>query len=156
MSASVTERIRELLQDRAVSFTLKEHAPVKTSQEAADVRGTPLHEGAKALVFAADDAVVLAVVPAHKRVGTRAFKRAFGVKNLRMVNPDELRELTGLPVGAVPPFGSVLDLPTYVDRGLLANERISFNAGSRSASIVMACRDYIAVEQPTLGDFAAD
>ena len=100
--------------------------------------------------------MVLAVVPADKRVGTRAFKRAFGIKNLRMITPDELRELTGLPVGAVPPFGSVLDLPTYVDRGLLENERISFNAGSRSASIIMACRDYIAVEQPTLADFAEE
>lgn len=156
MTLSVTARIQELLHSRGITFTFKEHAPVKTSQEAADIRGTPLHEGAKALVFAADDAMVLAVVPAHKRVGTRAFKRAFGVKNLRMVKPEELSELTGLPVGAVPPFGSVLDLPTYVDRGLLENDRISFNAGSRSASIIMACRDYIAVEQPTLGDFAED
>ena len=156
MSISVTARIQKLLRNCGVTFTFKEHAPVKTSQEAADIRGTPLHEGAKALVFAADEAHVLAVVPAHKRVSTRAFKRAFGVKNLRMVNPDELRELTGLPVGAVPPFGSVLDLPTCVDRSLLENDRISFNAGSRSASIIMACRDYIAVEQPTLGDFAED
>ncbi len=156
MSSTVTERLLSLLRDHEVSFSFKEHAPVKTSQEAAAVRGTPLHEGAKALVFAADEAMVLAVVPAHRRVGTRAFKRAFGIKNLRMVNPDELRELTGLPVGAVPPFGSVIDLPTYVDRGLLANERISFNAGSRTASIVMACQDYIDVEQPTLADFAAD
>ncbi len=156
MSGSVTERIQELLRASGIAFTFKEHAPVKTSQEAAAVRGTPLHEGAKALVFAADETTVLAVVPANKRVGTRAFKRAFGIKNLRMVTPDELRELTGLPVGAVPPFGSVLSLPTYVDSGLLENERISFNAGSQTASIVMACRDYIAVEQPTLGEFAAE
>lgn len=156
MSTPVTERILALLRDHGVTFTFKEHEPVKTSQEAAAIRGTPLHEGAKALVFAADDATVLAVVPAHKRVGTRAFKRAFGIKNLRMVNPDELRELTGLPVGAVPPFGGVLNLPTYVDRGLLANERISFNAGSRSVSIIMACQDYIDVEKPTFGDFGED
>lgn len=156
MSISVTERIQELLRANGVSFTFKEHAPVKTSQEAADIRGTPLHEGAKALVFAADNATVLAVVPAHRRVGTRAFKRAFDIKNLRMVKPDELRALTGLPVGAVPPFGSVLDLPTYVDRGLLANDRISFNAGSRSASIIMACKDFIDVEQPILGDFSEE
>ncbi len=154
MQSPVVERIRRLLHDHDVSFCFKEHAPVTTSQEAADVRGTPLREGAKALVFAADGALLLAVVPAHKRVGTRAFKRAFGVKDLRMIAPDELRERTGLAVGAVPPFGSVLELPTYVDRSLLENERISFNAGSRSASIIMACRDYIAVEQPTLGDFA--
>lgn len=154
MQNPVVERIRRLLLDRGISFCFKEHAPVTTSQEAAAVRGTPLREGAKALVFAADGALILAVVPAHKRVGTRAFKRAFGVKDLRMIAPDALRERTGLAVGAVPPFGSVLDLPTYVDRSLLENERISFNAGSRSASIIMACRDYIAVEQPTLGDFA--
>ncbi len=156
MAPTITERIQALLDARGIRYQLLTHAPVETSEEAAAVRGTPLHEGAKALVYRGDGALLLAVLPAHLRVNSRALKRALGIKDLRLISPADLHESTGLQVGAVPPFGSVLGLPTYVDRGLLANERISFNAGSRTYSIVMSCQDYLAVEQPTLLDFAAE
>jgi Ala-tRNA(Pro) deacylase len=154
MSTPITGKIVALLQERGIAFQLLHHAPVTTSQEAAAVRGTPLHEGAKAIVFSADGRLLLAVLPADRRVDTRAFKRQHGIKDLHMVSAEELRAQFELEVGAVPPFGSVLGLPTYVDRGLLANQRISFNAGSRTTSIIMACQDYIAVEQPTVAEFA--
>ena len=52
-------------------------------------------------------------------------------------------ELTGLVPGAVPPFGEpILSLPLYVDASVLANERIAFNAGSLTDSIIMPIHDY--------------
>src|SRR5437016_14570876 len=102
--APVTDRLLALLRANAVDFQVLTHDPVHTSQEAARARGTPLEQGAKALVFQADGRTVLLVVQAHRRVDTRAFKRTVGVKNLRMVAADDLKALTGLDVGAVPPF----------------------------------------------------
>jgi prolyl-tRNA editing enzyme YbaK/EbsC (Cys-tRNA(Pro) deacylase) len=132
------------------------HEPTRTSEESARVRGTPLEQGAKAMVFQADGDPVLLVLQAHLRIDSRAFKRAFAVKNLRLVSPDELRELTGLEVGAVPPFGSLIGLPTYVDRRLLDLPQISFNAGSRTASVIMATSDYGRLANPTIADFALE
>jgi len=129
------------------------HPPVRTSEEAAQVRGTPLEQGAKALVFQADGRHILLVLQAHRRVDSRAFKRTFGVKDLRMVSPHDLKTLTGLEVGAVPPFGHLLNLPTYADERLLTLPCISFNAGSRSTSVVMSPQDYARLEQPTIGRF---
>jgi Ala-tRNA(Pro) deacylase len=152
----LTQRLVALLEEGGARFKLMRHEPVSTSEEAARVRGTPLEQGAKALVFRADGQAVLLVLPASRRIDSRAFKRAFGVRDLRMVSPDELRDLTGLEVGAVPPFGNLLDLPTYVDERLLDLPQISFNAGSRSVSVVMATDDYRRLAAPTPERFASD
>ena len=60
----------------------------------------------------------------------------------------------GLRPGSVPPFGSVIGLKTYVDKSLLENEEISFNAGSLTDSIKMRLKDYLSVENPTVEDFS--
>src|SRR5256714_10618381 len=101
----VTDRLLAFLRANEADFHVLTHAPVRTSQEAARARGTPLEQGAKALVFQADERTVLLVVQAHRRVDTRAFKRAVGVKNLRMVSADDLKALTGPGGGGGPPVG---------------------------------------------------
>jgi Ala-tRNA(Pro) deacylase len=153
---ALTARLLKYLRDHNVEFQFMTHEPVRTSEEAAKVRGTPLEQGAKALVCRADDKVVLLVLPANRRLDTRAFKRMAGVKNISMVSPDELRELTDLEVGAVPPFGNLLGLPTYADERLFSLSHISFNAGSRTVSVIMAPGDFQRLVRPTVGRFASD
>lgn len=117
------------------------------------MRGTPLEDGAKALVCHADERLVLIVVPANLRLDTRAFKAAYGIKNLRMASADEVEALGAIP-GGVPPFGSAMGLQTYADEGLAARDRLSFNAGSRTTSVVVGAADYLRIEQPVMGRFA--
>lgn len=73
-----------------------------------------------------------------------------------MVTRDELYDLTGLEVGAGPPFGSLLGFPTYVDGCLLVQPRSAFNAGSRTTSVIMATADYTRLVQPAVASFAAE
>jgi Ala-tRNA(Pro) deacylase len=150
------DRLTAYLEEAGATFQVMSHEPVTTSEDAARVRGTPLEQGAKALVFRADDRVVLLVLPANRRIDSRAFKAAYQVGNLRMVSAEELRELTGLEVGAVPPFGNLLGIPTYVDERLLALPRIAFNAGSRTTSVIMDTQDFARLAAPTVGRFASD
>jgi Ala-tRNA(Pro) deacylase len=154
--SDLTQRLIALLEKNEADFRVMHHEPVRTSEEAAQVRGTPLEQGAKALVFHADDRVVLLVLPANRRIDSRAFKRAFGVKNLRMVSAEELFELTGLEQGAVPPFGHLLGLPTFVDERLIELPQISFNAGSRTTSVILAVPDYRRLADATVARFAAE
>jgi Ala-tRNA(Pro) deacylase len=154
MTASLSERLLALLRDCGVAHRVLEHPEVRTSEEASRVRGTPLEAGAKALVCAADDRLVLAVVPAHRRLDGRAFRRLAGVRSVRMIEPDRVLDLVGAPIGAVPPFGSLFGLPTYADRAVAEREEIAFNAGSRGRSVVMRGPDYAAIERPILGDLA--
>jgi Ala-tRNA(Pro) deacylase len=154
MAAAVTERLLALLAAEGADFQVLQHAPVRTSEEAAHIRGTPLEQGAKALVFRGDTRTLLLVVQAHRRLDTRAFKRSYGIKNLHLLPAEELLTLTGLEPGAVPPFGSLLGFPTYADERLLSMPRLVFNAGSRSTSVLLATADYLRLEQPTIGRFA--
>jgi Ala-tRNA(Pro) deacylase len=153
---TLTDRLLAYLRLNGADFQVLHHEPVRTSEEAARVRGTPLEQGAKALVFRADERLLLVIVPAHRRVDTRVVKRALGIKNLRMIDAEELMTLTGLEVGAVPPFGNLLDLPAYVDERLVALPRICFNAGSRTTSVILATADFVRLANPTIGRFAAE
>ena len=151
----VFEKLRFLLDANNVSYKLMEHEAGYTSEQAAQVRGTRLQQGAKALVFEADKRPLLLVVAADRRIDSRAFKRVFGVKDLRLASAERMTELTGLTIGAVPPFGSLMGLPTYVDEPVLENEEIVFNAGSLTRCILMKAVDYLRLEQPIQGNFSS-
>jgi prolyl-tRNA editing enzyme YbaK/EbsC (Cys-tRNA(Pro) deacylase) len=49
-----------------------------------------------------------------------------------------------------------MELPTYVDERLLTLPRISFNAGSRTVSVIMAVADYARLAGATPARFAGD
>ncbi len=53
--------------------------------------------------------------------------------------------------GAVPPFGSLFNVPTYVDESLFKQgDFINFNAGLRTRSMIMKSDDYKKLEVSTV------
>jgi Ala-tRNA(Pro) deacylase len=151
---TVFARIEELLTSRGAPFDVLRHAPVYTSQAAAEIRGTRLSSGAKALVCKVDGQFVMFVMPADRRLDSKQVRKAFGFKSLRFATTEEVLELTTLAPGAIPPFGQLFRLPTYCDERLADEPRINFNAGDHAVSMSMAYADYLVVEQPRLGQFA--
>jgi Ala-tRNA(Pro) deacylase len=155
-STSVFGRLTALLDAAGVAYSVTRHAPVRTSEEAAQVRGTPLSSGAKALVCKAGERFVLLVMPADRRLDSAAARRQLGAKSLRFATSGEVAGLTGLLPGAIPPFGQLFGLATVCDERLAAEATINFNAGDRGISVAMAAADYLAVERPALGRIAHD
>ncbi len=155
MTGSVFELVENLLKQHGASFEVLRHAPVFTSEEAATVRGVPLSTGAKALVCKADAQFAMFVVPADRKLDGKQVRKFLGIRALRFASPDELKQLTGLAPGAIPPFGSLFGLPTYCDSHLAENERINFNAGDHCISVSMRYADYSQVERPNLGCLTA-
>lgn len=153
-SRTVFERIEDLLGRHGVEFQVLRHEPVYTSQQAAEVRGTPLSSGAKALICKVEDAFVMFVVPADRKLASGMVRRGLGWRKLRFASREEVLERTGLEPGSIPPFGSLFGLATYCDRRLGDNETINFNAGDHAISISMTYADFLRAEAPTLGDFA--
>ena len=60
--------------------------------------------------------------------------------------------------GAIPPFGSIFGVKTFVDESLLKQgEVINFTAGLRTCSIQMNGKQYIELEKPVaVGCFSDD
>ncbi len=142
------EKILKLLDKNNVDYQEYEHESVFTSKEAARVRGTNIHQGAKALVMQADEDFILFVLPADLDADLEKLQSRLGVKKLAMVSKESVMAKTGLRVGSVPPFGSLIGLKTYVDSGLSDNHEIAFNAGRHDRSIKMKYSDFIKVENP--------
>lgn len=153
MAESVFDRVETLLRQHGIPFEVLRHEPVYTSQQAADIRGTPLASGAKALVCKGDDRFVLFVLPADLKLDSKAVRLAQGWKKLRFADAQEVLRLTGLEPGSIPPFGSLFGLPTLCDVRLGNNQMINFNAGDHCISVSMPYADYVRAESPQLGDF---
>ena len=154
MLEPVFHRVEALLREHQAAFAVMRHAPVYTSQEAARVRGTPLASGAKALVCKGDDMVVMFVIPADRKLDSKAVRQSRGWRKLRFLTRDEVLQITGLEPGSIPPFGSLFGLPTLGDTRLGLNEKINFNAGDHAISVSMAYAEYIRVESPEMGTFS--
>lgn len=154
MTVSVFDRICQLLAARGVMFDVLRHGPVYTSEEAAAVRGTPLASGAKALICKADERFIMLVLPADRKLASKAVRKSQNIKSLRFGSHEEVAQLTGLAPGSIPPFGSLFGLPTWCDERLGEHPRINFNAGDHSISLSVNYADYLAAEQPLMGIFA--
>ena len=152
----VLDAIRALLAREGVTFREVHHEPTHTSEESARARGEDVRIGGKALVIKVDDTFALFVLSAARKLDSGAVRRRFGAKKARFATPDELHAMTGLVPGSVPPFGRVL-LPfdLYADPSVTENERIAFNAGSLTDSIILDVRDWLRVARPTMFAFAA-
>ena len=150
MNRSIHEAILKMLEEAAIDYRHLTHEPTRTSAEAARVRGLSMRMGGKALLMKAGtgDRFVLVVLSAALKLNSNAARHELGVDRLRFATLDELKELTGLVPGAVPPFGApILPFPLYVDQSIAGNDRIAFNAGSLTDSIIMSMADYRRVAQ---------
>ncbi|MGA9365395.1 MAG: YbaK/EbsC family protein [Bacteroidota bacterium] len=155
-TATVYEEIKKLLASHGVEFREVHHEPTRTSAESAKARGEDLAIGGKAILMKVGEEFKLFVLSAAKKVDSQKIKEHFGEKKLRFATPEELMDLTGLVPGAVPPFGKpVTPFDLYVDVSITANEKIAFNAGSLTDSIIMGCKDYLQVASPEVFEFAA-
>ena len=140
---SVCRRIRDLLDEHGCPYRHLQHEPTPTSEDSARVRGEPLEVGGKALVLKVDDAFIVLVLSAARRLDSKRLRAALGARKVRFATREELLERTGLVPGSVPPFGApLLPLTLVVDRSVLDNERIAFNAGSLEESIIMSVDDW--------------
>jgi len=149
MPEDVNARILAHLDGAGVPYRRVLHPPTPTSEDAARARGESLWAGGKALVMKVDDRVCLFVLRAPLRADSGAIRRHFRAKKLRFLSRDELHELTGLVPGGVPPLGEpVLPLPLFLDESMREGEKVAFNAGTLTESVILSTGDYLRVAEP--------
>jgi Ala-tRNA(Pro) deacylase len=151
----VFEQILALLEQHCIPYKLTEHQPVRTSEEAARVRGVALKTGAKAMILRGKDDYYLFVLPADKRIDWKRARALLHLNSLRFATEEEAEQVAHVKMGSVPPFGNILGLPTYFDEGLFENEVVNFNPGSTTHSIAMSSADLRALVSPIVASFAA-
>lgn len=148
-------KICHFLKDNNIFFKSINHSPTFTSEESAKVRGEDLSIGGKALLMKVDEIFSLFVLSASKKLNSKKLKKSLKSKILRFSTREELFEITKLVPGCVPPFGEpILPLKLYVDKSILENSKIAFNAGSLTDSIVLEMKDYLSIAKPEIMEFS--
>jgi len=98
----------------------------------------------------------LFVLPADLQLDAKRVKQELKIRSVRFATREELFDLTGLVPGSVPPFGSpVLPFELYGDPTIgSVEDKVAFNAGSLTTSIVMKASDWKAIAKPVQFSFA--
>jgi prolyl-tRNA editing enzyme YbaK/EbsC (Cys-tRNA(Pro) deacylase) len=78
------------------------------------------------------------VLAPHRLDVNHAVKARLGTRKASFASADETRELTGMEIGGVTPFGLPPRLPVLVDAAVMARPRIVLGGGSRSWKVIAA------------------
>jgi Ala-tRNA(Pro) deacylase len=109
---------------------------------------------AKVVVIKERDGYAMAVVPASCVLDLDRLKGLIGHGDVRLASVEEIERVTGgVPGGAVPPFGGLYGLKTFVDRALANEPEITMPAGDFASSLRMRGSEYLRLAGAHVGDF---
>lgn len=137
-------------------------APTPTVLAAARALGVEADQIVKSVVFLVEDRPFLVYGCGTRRVDPRKLADRLNVsrKKVRLADADQVLDLTGYPVGTVPPVGLKTPMPAFMDPAIQAHEVVYAGGGGmdallriRSAELIRASRAEIA---PMLRDDETD
>jgi prolyl-tRNA editing enzyme YbaK/EbsC (Cys-tRNA(Pro) deacylase) len=104
--------------------------------------GFPLETSGNCILVASKDdppvlAACLALATTKLDVNKRV-RKLLGVRKLSFAPADLTRQVTGMEIGGVTPFGLPSDLPVYLDARIRDLDRVVVGGGSRSLKLVVA------------------
>ncbi len=148
----IVEKLRQFLEQEKVPYSVHSHPEAYTALEIAALEHVKGRMLAKVVVAkTGDDALVMLVVPADRRVDFRKVAAALGAEDIRLAHESEFRDaFPACEVGSMPPFGNLFGLPVLADELLGENEDIVFNAGTHTLTVKLRFTDFARVVQPRM------
>jgi Ala-tRNA(Pro) deacylase len=143
------------LSARGAKYEAVTHPAAVTAQEQAAVMHVPGQGVAKVLILKERDGYVMAVVPASTEADLDRLKGLIGDGEIRLATVEELRAVVPdcMP-GAIPPFGAMYELRSFVDQRLLAVPQVTMPAGDAASAIRMGSAEFRRLVGASAGDFA--
>jgi len=147
----VPVRLIRCLNDNAVRYEIL-HQPLDPPGSGRQFRSVP--GWVEAAVVRAKKQHLLAVLPAGHTIDLKRFARLVG-EPVRLETEDAFKWLfPDCALGAIPPFGNLYGLATWVDNALVRSADIVFFAGTPIDSIKLAYSAYIGIVRPSIGAFS--
>src|SRR5262245_30758165 len=76
------------------------------------------------------------VLATHRLDVNRAVRDKIGTRKASFASADETRELTGMEIGGVTPFGLPDNLPVWIDAAVMPLPRVVLGGGSRHWNVI--------------------
>ncbi len=139
-------RIFKFLTENKARYEIVPHRTVYTAYDkAATLRVKPNMIG-KTLVLKMDKLILVVLIAGNKNLDKNKFKKTVNdwqkkkeekpVKKVDFISEKIMKnKFKGVKIGAIPPFGNLWKLPTFIDKGLMKNPKIVVNGGDYNFSI---------------------
>lgn len=153
------EKLLAELSAGGARYRLIHHAPEGVTSPASRLRGHPLSQAAKCIVARVKhgkkvNRFVLAVVPGDRLVSLEALRELWGGTYASFATRETAEELSGCVSGTIIPFTFRDDLELVVDRTLLEEPEMFFNAARLDVSVALDTEDYVRLARPRVEDIA--
>ena len=169
--ARIPAKLKSFLEKNKIKREIIEHRTVYTAfDKAATLKVKPNIVG-KTLVLKSGKELFLALIPGNKNLDLVKIRKLFN--DITRLRPSlRLRttarrgkfefvterimknKFQGFKIGALPPFGQLFKLPTFIDRGILKEKIILANAGIHEASLKVSPKIFDKLENVILGNFS--
>lgn len=133
-----------MLRNSGKPFTLHDHVPVRTYEDAQTRVPHLTRNLIKTIVFKIKDSHwILAGVNGSDRIDYKLLGQAFGVnrKLIRAVSPDQVEAELGFEIGGTGPFPVNEDVRVILDESLMALDTIFCGSGKNTRTIEMSVTD---------------
>jgi Ala-tRNA(Pro) deacylase len=149
------ERLQREFDSAGVRYEVIQHQSAYTAQHEAALAHVPGYSFAKSVIVFADGAPKHLVLSAPLRVELEAVRQHFGAKEVRLAREEELSRLfPDCEAGAMPALPDPAVSRISMDRRLLSQLEIVFEAGSHSEALKMAREDYMRLADSDVFEFA--
>ena len=144
-------KITKFLDEHGVNYELVNHKAVYTAQEAAAESHVTGRHFAKVVMVKVDGNLALAVVPATRQVDLDKLAHSVGAKSVELATEEEFaQQFPQCETGAMPPFGNLFDMETFVSPRLAEAEEVVFNAGTHTESMRLRYADFERLVKPAV------
>ncbi len=150
------DRALAALEASGIDFTITEHGPVKSLEEAAHVRGVRPQDIVKTLVVRRGEGDYLfALITGDRQISWPKFRKHLGVSRVAMPDASDALAVTGYVRGTITPFGSLTAWPVIADAALVG-ATVSIGAGAHGVAATVNADQMIAALGADVADISEE
>ncbi len=148
--------LKAYLAEHSVDYEVSLHPRTADSAHTAEVSHIPGDRLAKAVILEDDDGYVMAVIPSSHRVSLGKLHHQLD-RRLGLATEDELKPLfPDCDLGAIPPVGGAYGMDTLVEKHLLDQPEVWFEAGDHEEVVHVSGQQFrTLMAKATPGEFSA-
>ncbi len=146
--------LKAFLNKHNVRYVSIQHSTAFTAPEIAASAHVSGRDFAKTVIVMIENEMAMIVLPANRQLVLSELRDMLDTNHVRLASEAEFKdEFPDCEIGAMPPFGNLYKMRTYVTANLADEMEIAFNAGTHTEVIKMAYIDFEQLVNPIVLDF---
>lgn len=138
---AVSKKIINFLEKSKVKYQILKHKTVYTAFDKSQTLKVPEKIVGKTLIVKLNNSLAMILIPADKNLDINRLKKKTK-KKVALVSERLIKnKIKGVKVGAIPPFGDLWQIPTFIEKSFKKEKVIILNGGDYNFSIKIKTKD---------------